>query len=329
MACVKADAYGHDSKISSDALTDCVDGFAVACMDEALELRQHGVVKPILILEGPHSRDEIDEAIHHKLILCICEKQQIDWIEKTAPVSPLTCWLKVDTGMHRLGFSPRDTPSALERLQPFADPSALVVCTHFASADQPGENDMQAQLQRFDHSIAGQKVQQSTANSAAIFRDPASHRDWVRPGYMLYGGSPLADTSAQALALKPAMELSARVIGIRSIEAGERVGYGGRWVARRISRIATIAIGYGDGYPRHAADGTPVMIEGRRLPLVGRVSMDMIMVDVTDHPAAGIGSLAILWGADPGIDEVAMHANTIGYELLAGLPKRVPRIRET
>lgn len=328
MACVKADAYGHDIDLSSDALAGYVDGFAVACMEEALSLRARHVNKPILMLEGPQSADEIGEALNKNLTLCINEWHQLEWLEEADTDEPLSCWLKIDTGMHRLGFHPKAIPEALARIAPYIKTSELVLCTHFSSADLPTDNGVSEQLKCFDDSVAQTHFAQSTANSAAIIRTARSHRDWVRPGYMLYGGSPLADTAPGDLNLKPAMEFSAEVISLRDVPQGERVGYSGRWEARRPSRIATIAAGYGDGYPRHAPDGTPVFIEGRCLPLAGRVSMDMITVDVTDHVAVQIGSRAILWGDQPGVDEVAGHSATIGYELLAGMPKRVPRIVE-
>lgn len=325
MACVKSDAYGHDIGISSAALADHVDGFAVASMNEALSVRSLHADKPVLMLEGPQTFDEIAEAAHKKLTLCINEWHQLEWLERSAP-GEFSCWMKIDTGMHRLGFSPESVPQALARLTPRIKTSDLVLCTHFSSADLPGDNGVSEQLRCFDESTAQTSFAHSTANSAAIIRTATSHRDWVRPGYMLYGGSPLADATPDSVNLKPAMEFSAEVISLRELAQGERVGYSGRWEARRPSKIATIAAGYGDGYPRHAPDGTPVLIEGQCLPLAGRVSMDMITVDVTDNPAVKIGSRAILWGAEPGVDEIARHSSTIGYELLAGMPKRVPRI---
>jgi alanine racemase len=327
MACVKADGYGHGIGFVSATLQGLVDGFAVACMDEALALRERGISEPVLLLEGPHSRDEVVEAQRNALTLCISAWHQLEWLEKASSAeTPVACWLKIDTGMHRLGFLPDETRIALERLRNCATTrSDVVACTHFASADKPVEDACQGQLEVFDQALCGEHIAQSTANSAAIICEPGSHRDWVRPGYMLYGGSPLENKSPASLDLKPVMELSTEVISLRTLPAGESVGYGGRWQARRESRIATLAVGYGDGYPRHAPDGTPVLIDGMRLPLAGRVSMDMITVDVTDHPGVVVGSTAVLWGSDPGVDEIAGCADTIGYELLAGMPPRVKR----
>ncbi|MEM6774916.1 MAG: alanine racemase [Pseudomonadota bacterium] len=326
MACVKADAYGHGLAATGKLLGPEVDGFAVACMEEAVTLREAGLQEPVLLLEGPHARSEIALAAREKLSLCISSAHQLAWLEESALPEPPDCWLKIDTGMHRLGFAPGQVSEALLRLERLGARSSPVLCTHFAAAEDSDDSFTRAQLQTFSESTRGLPGLRSCAASAALFTVPESHADWIRPGYMLYGGSPFGERSPAALELQPAMELSAEVIALREVAAGGRVGYGGRWVARRPSRIATVAAGYGDGYPRNAADGTAVRIGPRRCPLAGRVSMDMITVDVTDAPEVTVGSRAVLWGSDPGIDEVAAGAATIGYELLAGLPARVPRI---
>ncbi|MEE4109165.1 MAG: alanine racemase [Halieaceae bacterium] len=325
MACVKGNGYGHGLTDTARALADDVDGFAVATMDEGLALRAAGITGPVLLLEGPHAAGDVGEAASHDLTLCVHAAHQLDWLEQQAPARRPPCWLKIDTGMHRLGFAPAAAGQAFRRLTALAAGVAPVLCTHFATANEPTGPGTDAQLRCFDRATARLAGAHSCANSAAICSCPASHRDWVRPGYMLYGGSPLDDRDARALDLRPAMEFSAEVIAIRTIAAGERVGYGGRWRAARPSRIATVAAGYGDGYPRHAPDGTPVRIGARRSPLAGRVSMDMITVDVTENPDAVVGARAVLWGSDPGVDEIAAAAGTIGYELLAGLPARVAR----
>ncbi|MEO1077999.1 MAG: alanine racemase [Pseudomonadota bacterium] len=326
MACVKADAYGHGLAATGRLLGPQVDGFAVACMEEAVVLREAGLQNPVLLLEGPHTRGEIVLAVRENLSLCISDARQLAWLEESALPEPPECWLKIDTGMHRLGFAPSQAANALARIKRLGARLSPVLCTHFASAENRDDASTREQLRLFSDSTRGLPGMRSCANSAAIFALPESHGDWIRPGYMLYGGSPFAERSPAELELRPAMELSAEVIALREVAAGGGVGYGGRWVARRPSRIATIAAGYGDGYPRHAADGTAVRIGKRRCPLAGRVSMDMITVDVTDAPEVTVGSRAILWGSDPGIDEVAAGAATIGYELLAGLPARVPRV---
>lgn len=327
MACVKADAYGHGLCETSRILEPEVDGFAVAFLDEALALRAAGIHKPLLILEGPQCEAELAEAAAANVWTCVCDWRQLEWLERATLPCALHCWLNIDTGMHRLGFLEREASAVMQRLQASGNCAAdPVICTHFARADEEAGNGCALQLARFDRATQDLRAAQSCANSAAILGADTSHREWVRPGYMLYGGSPFADRAPEAFDLRPAMCLSAEVIALRDIPGGDAVGYGGRWVAPRPSRIATVAIGYGDGYPRHAQDGTPVRIDGRRLPLAGRVSMDMLTVDVTDHPAVAIGSRAVLWGDDPGVDEIARWADTIGYELLAALPARARRI---
>lgn len=330
MACVKADGYGHGATTVAEAIADLVDGFAVACIEEALALRDHGVRNPILLLEGPLSPDELPLAAAHRLTLSINSPQQLQWLSDGRLTDPVHCWLKLDSGMHRLGFAPDTVAATFRRLNALDNVVGVeVICSHFARADAPDDAANTAQEATFDQAVADLDAQHSLANSAAILTRPGSHRAWVRPGYMLYGGSPFEARSPESFGLRPAMELSTAVIDVRDVAAGEAVGYGGRWVAPRPSRIATLAVGYGDGYPRHARDGTPVLVEGRIAPLAGRVSMDMITVDVTDNPAVQPGSRAVLWGASPGVDTIASHADTIGYELLAGMPPRTPRVKET
>ncbi|MEM1404036.1 MAG: alanine racemase [Pseudomonadota bacterium] len=324
LACVKADGYGHGITSVARIIEDSVDGFAVASIEEAEAIRDSGLKKPVLLLEGPQSADELTLAAERSYIPCINEAHQLQWLESSGRSFP-ALWFKIDTGMHRLGFEPGQAAEVVRRLQPLAERGNLVACTHFACADEPGDNGCDRQLRRFDDAVGGLPAEQSCANSAAIMSLPASHRHWIRPGYMLYGGSPFANRSAPSLNLLSAMELSAEVISVRNVARGDAVGYGGRWVAQRDSRIATVAIGYGDGYPRHAVDGTPVFVEGERCYLAGRVSMDMITVDVTDQPATRIGSAVTLWGEQLPIDEVAHYADTIGYELLAAMPPRVSR----
>lgn len=326
MACVKADGYGHGIVTVAQAVAGNVDAYAVACIEEALRLRDAGIAAPVLLLEGPHGSDEIDEAYARDLSLCISDPRHLDWLAAADPGRRPECWLKIDTGMHRLGIAPALAACCYARLRALLNGVPPVICTHFASADNPDPTATRAQLASFDAATSALAAPHSCANSAAIIAFPDSHRDWVRPGYMLYGGSPFADRSATDLSLRPAMAFSAEIISVREVAAGEGVGYGARWRAARPSRIATVAAGYGDGYPRHAGDGTPVRIGAVRSPLAGRVSMDMMTVDVTDNPAAVVGARAELWGSDPGVDEVAACAGTIGYELLAAMPARVPRL---
>lgn len=325
-ACVKADGYGHGIGTVAAAISDVVDSFAVACVEEALALRDAEIDLPVLLLEGPQSEDELAIAAQQGFIPCLNEWHQLEWLESMPQGSFDHLWLKIDTGMHRLGFVPKVATEIYERVKQAGGADATIVaCTHFAKADQRDNSFSQLQLDRFDSAVRGMNVSHSCANSAAIMNFPNSHRDWIRPGYMLYGGSPFSDADPASLNLQPAMELQAEVISIRQVPRGDSVGYGGRWIAPRNSRIATIAIGYGDGYPRHAPDGTPVGIGGDIASLAGRVSMDMITVDVTDIPSANVGSIATLWGENPGVDAVALACGTIGYELLAAMPPRAPR----
>ena len=231
-------------------------------------------------------------------------------------------WLKFDSGMHRLGFDAEGLRRAMARLDAEPAVSERVVLTHFACADDDSSEATELQWQRFAAAAAGLDVQLSAANSGAILRHPETHADWIRPGIMLYGVSPVAGHYSEP-GLVPAMSLQARLIALRDVAVGESVGYGRTWTASRPSRVGTISIGYGDGYPRHARNGTPVVVGGRRVPLVGRVSMDMISVDLTDHPGAAIGDEVELWGASLSVNEVAAWADTIGYELLTGISPRV------
>jgi alanine racemase len=327
LCCIKADGYGHGATTVAGALADHCDGFAVATLEEALTLRDAGFDGTLLLLEGVHEAGDWQLAAQRTLTVCVSDSVQLDWLETAPPDRAVACWLKVDTGMHRLGIAPDALPAALARLraQPMVNGDPVFI-THFASADAEPPQEAQAQLARFLSATADCGCRRSSANSAAILGLPESHLDWVRPGYMLYGGSPFAGRSARDCRLAAAMSFHSRVIALRDIAAGETVGYAGRWRASRPARIATIAAGYGDGYPRHAPDGTPVAINGVRAPLAGRVSMDMITVDVTDVPGVSVGADVELWGEQVAVDEVAARAGTIGYQLLAGMPARVPRL---
>jgi alanine racemase len=325
LAVVKANAYGHGATACAAALEDLAPAFAVCCVEEALELRAGGIRKPVLLLRGSLDPGEVRTAAEQDFWLTVYEPRQVDAIVAQRLASPVTVWVKLDTGMHRLGLQPEQLAHAVGRLQASGNVrKPLVVATHFACADDVANPFTAGQLKRFHTAVAGLEVLASTANSAGIVAWPAARADWNRPGIMLYGASPLSAPHAVDEDLAPVMRLESRVIALREIAAGEAVGYGGNWTAGRPSRIATVAIGYGDGYPRHAANGTPVLVNGRRAPLVGRVSMDMITVDVTDLPAAAVGDRATLWGPGLAVNEVAACAGTIGYELLTRMTGRVP-----
>ncbi|NKN33934.1 alanine racemase [Marichromatium bheemlicum] len=320
-AVVKADAYGHGAVAVARALAPVADGFAVAFLEEALELRESGVEGPILLLEGVFAPDELAAVDRAGLDMVVHAEHQLEWIAAARPERPFGCWLKVDSGMHRVGFAPPDVAAALARLRACPQVGRLRAISHLARADEPGEPYSARQLAAFDDAVAG-VVPASLANSAAVLDLPAAHRDWVRPGIMLYGVSPFDTAHPNAAALRPAMTLESALIAIRTLPAGEPVGYGGRFVCRRPSRIGVVAIGYADGYPRHAPDGVAVMVRGQCAPLAGRVSMDMITVDLTDLPEAVVGDRVELWGTRVDAGALARASDTIAYQLFTNL-KRV------
>lgn len=325
MAVVKANAYGHGAVTIAGALQGEVNALAVACIEEALELRFAGINIPILLLEGVFSATELASVSQLDLWMTVDNERQLRWLEEASLSLPITCWLKVNTGMNRLGVSPASAPLFLQRLRATANAqNEIVTYTHFACADDVQDPQTLRQLSQFD--ALALDTPRSAANSAGVLAWPQSHYEWVRPGYMLYGNSPMLHDHANASALQPVMTLVSAVISLRDVAVGETVGYGATWTAPRPSRIATIAIGYGDGYPRGTPDGTPVLVDGQRAPLAGRVSMDMITVDVTDLPGVQPGAEVVLWGAGLPQAEIAHCANTLGYELTTRMPARTPRI---
>ena len=314
MAMVKANAYGHGLVPTALALADA-DAFGVARLEEGLALRAAGITQPIVLLEA--ARHGFDLVVHDML--------QIELLEESTSPQRFLLWIKIDTGMNRLGFRPSEFGAALERirrLQPA--PLEIRLMTHLARADEQNNAETRRQLLRFKEAIRGLEYARSIANSAGIFGTVPLGCDWVRPGLALYGGSPFADRSGVELGLQPVMSLETSVIATRNVPLGESVGYGGAWKAPRDSAIAIIAAGYGDGLARNLANGTPILIDGRRAPLVGRVSMDMIAVDVTDLSGVHVGTPVVLWGAGLPVEEIALHAGTTPYELLCGVSQRVP-----
>jgi len=323
---VKANAYGHGAVKVSQALADIAPAFGVACIEEALELRDAGIKQPILLLEGAFDAAELKLAATKGFWVMVENHQQKEAIINADLALPLTVWLGVDTGMHRLGFQPEDIAEVYKTLNSSRNISQPIVFTsHFACADDLNNKATLKQIDAFK-ACAPVTALQSLANSAAILAWPKAQREWQRPGYMLYGNSPFAVPQENADQLKPVMSFESAVISLRTIAAGESVGYTANWTAERDSTIATITVGYGDGYPRNATNGTPVLINGVRCPLVGRVSMDMITVDVTDLREVAVGDKALLWGPELPVNEVASHCDTIGYELLTRMPGRVPRV---
>jgi alanine racemase len=333
LAVVKADAYGHGAVEVARTLEAHVPAFAVASLEEALVLRNAGIRKPILLLEGTFSADEVTEVARNNCWVMVENQQQVTALldAQFGPGSNemLSVWIKVDTGMHRLGFPPEDCYRVYQRLLDSRRVDReIVLATHLACADELENPFTRLQLDRFAAVASQLNAPASIANSPGLLGWPEARKEWNRPGYMLYGLTPFPAPHPVADQLRPVMTLSSAVIGLRRIDAGEGVGYGGDWIAARPSTIATVAIGYGDGYPRTAKAGTPVLINGRRCPLVGRVSMDMITVDVSDMHDVAIGSPAELWGKSLNANEVADHAGTNGYELVARMTSRVSRVYE-
>jgi alanine racemase len=326
MAIVKADGYGHGLAGVAEALIEA-DAFAVARLEEGLILRQAGHRCPIVLLGGIADKAGLQLASTYNLTLVVHEATQLDLLRQAPVAAPLLVWLKVDTGMHRLGFPPEAIPEVLASLCRCRAVASIVgLMSHLANADQAEDSLTALQLETFKGvSVSG--LARSVANSAAIMAYPQAHFNWVRPGLMLYGASPFANCNGIAMGLKPVMTLKSRLIAIHHLRAGDKVGYGAAWTCPEPMTVGVAAIGYGDGYPRHAASGTPVLVNGCPVPLVGRVSMDMITLDLRGQPEARIGDSVIAWGSGLPVEEVAFHAATIPYELLCQVATRVPRVR--
>ena len=325
MAVVKANAYGHGLVWTARTL-DGADAYAVASVEEGAELRAAQIAKPVCLLEGFFDPVELPDISRHRLAPVVHHAGQILDLEHAKGVSGLDVWLKVDTGMHRIGFPPEQSADAAARLAACAAVASVRWMTHFASADNRFDSATKYQIDGFHKLVDGHDTECSLANSAGIIAWPTSHLDWVRPGIMLYGASPLMGQSAVELGLKPVMTLQSQLIAVHHRKKGEAVGYGGDWICPEDMPVGTVAIGYGDGYPRHAPPGTPVLVNGARVPLIGRVSMDMITVDLRTQPQARVGDPVVLWGVDPPVDEIAALAGTISYELLCCVTPRIPRI---
>lgn len=319
LAVLKADAYGHGAARCAQALADIADGYAVAVVEEALALRAAGIVRPILVLEGAFDTQDLRQVREHALWTVVHHEEQLRMVE-LQPGAPLNVWLKLDSGMGRLGLPPAQARAIRQRLQASGRVGALTWMSHFARADEPQQPTTAAQTERFDAALDGLPEPRSLCNSAGILHHPGSHRDWARPGLMLYG---IAPTDGDNLGLKPVMTLRSQVFAIRELAAGQPLGYGALHVAPRASRIGLVALGYADGVPRNAPQGTPLRVGDGLAPLVGRISMDMMTVDLTDLPEAGIGSPVELWGPEHDIRPLASACGTIPYELLCGV-KRVP-----
>jgi len=326
LAAIKANGYGHGMLRVARALEQA-DGFGVACLAEALQLRAAGIRQPIVLLEGFFGADELEAIARQHFIPAIHNTAQLELLEQAVLPAPIAVWLKVDSGMHRLGFPLAQAQPAWQRLAACRNVSAVVGCmTHLANADNLNDDFTARQLADFRRHTAGLPGERSIANSAALLGWPDTHAEWVRPGIMLYGVSPLLGGRGGQHGLKPVMTLRSELIAVNHLKRGEAVGYGGAFVCPEDMAVGVVAAGYGDGYPRHIPNGVPVLVNGRRVPLVGRVSMDMLTVDLRSQPAARPGDPVVLWGEGLPVEEIAEHAGTIPYELLCRVMPRVDAV---
>jgi len=319
---VKANAYGHGLARVWESLAQ-TDGFALLNMEEAILLRDSGWRKPILLLEGFFHADDLQLIDRYRLTTSVHSNWQIKALAEARLSAPVDIYLKVNSGMNRLGFRPEQAHGAWQKLRALENVGDITLMAHFADAENP--EGLIAPLQRIERAAEGLAIPRSLSNSACTLWHPEAHYDWVRPGIILYGASPSGDwQDIASTGLKPVMTLNSEIIGIQQLSRGEGVGYGYRYHAQQEQRIGVVACGYADGYPRHAPNGTPVCVDGVMTQVVGAISMDMITVDLTPCPQAGIGSTVELWGEQVKIDQVAKAAGTVGYELMCALAPRVP-----
>lgn len=333
IAMLKANAYGHGVMQIAEILmkAQCIDAIGVAILEEALTLREHYPTVPIVVFQGVHDQEELQYASEQQLQLVIHTPEQVALLQRTVVKKPVSVWLKINTGMNRLGINPQQAAILWQQLQQCESVAKPLRCmSHFANANIIDDPRTQQQLTYFEKTLAGfdsaQPIECSLAKSAAILRISTTHRDWVRPGVMLYGASPVANTTASDYHLQAVMTLHADIIAIQQCQAGDQIGYDGTWECPQAMRVGIVAIGYGDGYPRHVPSGTPVLINGRRAQIIGRVSMDMLAVDLREHPECHIKTPVILWGDGLPVEEIATYANTTAYELLTQVSARVPRV---
>jgi alanine racemase len=322
MAAIKANGYGHGLERVARTLCDA-DALGVACVEEAVSLREAGITTPITLLEGFFHADELPLICRHNLDLVIHQVQQIDLLQDHVPQKPLKVWLKVDSGMHRLGVPAAEAEALWQRLSNISNIEVFGLMTHLANADDLSDATTGKQLALFNESCSKLPGARTIANSAGLLGWPQSHAEWNRPGISLYGVSPFIAGRGDQHGLRPVMTLRSELIAISQLQAGDAIGYGGSWRCPEDMPVGVVAVGYGDGYPRHAESGTPILLNGKRVPLVGRVSMDMISVDLREQPEAKIGDEVVLWGEGLPVEEVAAYASTIPYELLCGVTGRV------
>jgi len=323
LAIIKANGYGHGMTRVARALNSA-DGFGVASFEEAVGLRDAGISQPVMLLSGFLEAAELPLIARQQLWVTVHHPFQVEMLERTPLPEPITVWLKIDTGMHRLGIAPEQVRSLWQRLQDLdwvRKPIGLM--THFACADERDNAMTREQITRFDAAVNDLPGDRSLANSAGILAWSDSQRHWIRPGIVLYGASPFAGAPARDLGLQPVMTLKSKLISIHFVKRGEAIGYGATWICPEDMLVGIVAMGYGDGYPRHAKPGTPVLVAGRRVPLIGRVSMDSLFVDLRSYAEAQIGDSVVLWGDELPVEEVAVCANTIPYELLCKVTGRV------
>ena len=323
-AVVKADAYGHGLENGLNGFAQA-DGLSLIEFDRAVRLRELGWKRPIMMMQGMFDSSDLTMIGDYGLQPVIHTPEQLDMLDHFKPSQPVDVHLKINTGMNRLGFPAAQAKAVWQRLSAMPSVGKVSLITHFANADQKSADpDVEAQMCRFNEATADLQADISVSNSPAVLLHPEIHCDWIRPGVMLYGGSP-GGGSAESFGLKAAMHLTTRLIAVQSLKAGDSVGYGSLFRAEREMRIGIVACGYADGYPRHAPTGTPVLVNGKRTQLLGRVSMDMLNVDLSGIPDARVGSEVMLWGPELPVDEVAQAAGTIGYELMCAITPRVPR----
>ncbi|RBW65797.1 alanine racemase [Vibrionales bacterium C3R12] len=323
MAVVKANGYGHGLlRVAKHA--QGADAFGVARIEEALQLRAGGIVKPILLLEGFYSSGDLPILVTNNIQTVVHCEEQLVALENAELETPVVVWVKIDTGMHRLGVRPEEYQEFIERLHACKNVAQpLRYMSHFGCADELDKSDTAEQIELFLSLTNGCAGERSLAASAGLLAWEQSQLEWVRPGIIMYGVSPFSDKTAEDLNYRPVMTLKSHLIAVRDVKAGDTVGYGGTWRSERDTKVGVIAIGYGDGYPRTAPNGTPVMVNGRRVPIAGRVSMDMLTVDLGPDAKDHVGDEAILWGSQLPSEEVASHIGTIAYELVTKLTSRV------
>ena len=323
MAILKADAYGHGIVRVAKTLRDA-DAFGVACLEEAEQLRIASITTPIILLEGPYKPNDLSLIIKLNLEVVIHNEYQLELLEKSKIDGAIKVWLKIDTGMHRLGFSVDKTEEMLRRLMLCRNiNSTPILMSHLATANEKNHALTYQQLDTFREISKIVNIEKTIANSAAVINFPDVHFDWVRPGLMLYGVSPVINSCGHDHGLKSVMTLESEIISIQYLSKGEPVGYGATWRCPENMPVGIIAAGYGDGFPRHAKSGTPILVNNIRCPLIGRASMDMLTIDLRNQSNAKIGDRVVLWGGSLPIEEIATYAETIPYELLCGVHKRL------